>query len=236
MGLENKVAVIAGATGGLGRVVTQQLAEHGVRVALLGSDADRLNALAGELKLQSGAYSTHALQVEDRDAVFATAQRVKDAFGRVDALFNFVGGWLGGKTAYELEVQGLTDMLNQHVWTTFHLIQAFVPHMLENKWGRLATVSPPNSQFPQPKRGAYAAAKAAQEALMLGLAQELKGTGVTSNVIVITAIDAKHERDTAPNEKNALWTTPEEISAALLYLLSEEAHVVNGQRIVLYGG
>jgi NAD(P)-dependent dehydrogenase (short-subunit alcohol dehydrogenase family) len=236
MGLENKVAVIAGATGGLGRVVTQKLAAQGMRVALLGSDVDRLNALVTELNLSEGTFSTHALQVEDRDAVFETARAVMEKFGQVDALLNFVGGWLGGKTVVEIEAQGLTDMLNQHVWTTFHLMQAFVPHMLENKWGRLATVSAPNSLFPQPKRAAYAAAKAAQEAFMLGLAQEVKGTGVTSNVLVVQAIDAKHERDTAPSEKNALWTTPEEISAALLYLLSDEAHVVNGQRIVMYGG
>ncbi len=236
MGLEKQVAVIAGATGGLGRVVTQQLAAKGMSVALLGSDAERLSALTRELNLQEGTFSTHALNVEDRDAVFAAAQAVQEKFGRVDALLNFVGGWMGGKDLIDIEPQGFTDMLNQHVWTTIHLTQAFVPHMLVNKWGRLATVSPPNSLFPAPKRAAYAAAKAAQEALMLGLAQELKGTGVTANIIVIVAIDAKHERDTAPSEKNAQWTTPEEIAAQLLYLLSDEAHTINGQRIVLYGG
>jgi 3-oxoacyl-[acyl-carrier protein] reductase len=236
MDFSDKVAVIAGATGGLGRVVTQQLAAKGIRVALLGSDAERLAALASDLKLEEGKYSTHALNVEDRDAVFSTAKAVMEKFGRVDALFNFVGGWLGGKNLVELEPKDLSDMFSQHVWTTFHLTGAFVPHMLTNKWGRLATVSPPNSLLPQPKRAAYASAKAAQEAMMLGLAQELKGTGVTSNVIVIVAIDAKHERDTAPTPKNSEWTTPEEIAAALLYLLSDEAHVVNGQRIILYGG
>jgi hypothetical protein len=59
---------------------------------------------------------------------------------------------------------------------------------------------------------------------------------VTANVLVVAAIDAKHERDTAPSPKNADWTTPEEISAMLSYLLSDEARVVNGQRIVMFGG
>lgn len=236
MALTGKVAVVAGATGGLGRIVTQQLAANGMHVALIGSDAQRLSGLAGDLKLETGKYSTHALNVEDRDAVAASAQAVMEKFGHVDALFNFVGGWVGGKDLVEMDPKDLSDMLSQHVWTTFHLTQAFVPHMLANKWGRLATISPPNSLVPQPKRAAYASAKAAQEAIMLGLAQELKGTGVTSNVIVIVAIDAKHERDTAPTPKNAEWTTPEEISAALLYLLSDQAHTINGQRIMLYGG
>lgn len=236
MGLENRVAVIAGATGGLGQVVTAQLAAKGMSLALLGSDAERLNALTGKLNLSAERTATYAINVEDRAAVFATAEGVKERFGRVDALFNFVGGWLGGKTLLELDENDFNSMLNQHFWTTFHLTQAFVPHLLENHWGRIATISPPNSLVPQPKRAAYAAAKAAQEALMLGLAQELRGTGVTSNVIVIVAIDAKHERDTMSTEKNAQWTTPEEIAGALLYLLTDEAHVVNGQRILLYGG
>jgi len=236
MGLENKVVVIAGATGGLGRVVTQRMAAHGMNVALLGSDADRLNALAGDLKLGEGTYSTHAVQVEDRNAVIETAGAVTAKHGRVDGLFNFVGGWVGGKDVVELPAEDLSSMLNQHLWTTFNLMQAFVPAMIANKFGRIASVSPPNSLFPVAKRGAYAAAKAAQEALLLGIAQELKGTGVTANVIVVAAIDAKHERDTAPTPKNVDWSTPEEISATLLYLLSDEAHGINGQRLVLYGG
>lgn len=236
MALENKVAVIAGATGGLGRVVTQALAAKGVKVALIAGDEERLKTLVTDLKLAEGQSSTHALQVEDRDAVLAAAQAVVEKFGQVDALFNFVGGWTGGKDVVDLPAEDLSSMLSQHLWTTFHLTQAFVPHMLANKWGRLATVSPPNSLFPVAKRGAYASAKAAQEALLLGLAQELKGTGVTANVLVVAAIDAKHERDTAPTPKNAEWSTPEEISAMLLYLMSDEAHTINGQRIVLYGG
>lgn len=236
MGLENRVAVIAGATGGLGHVVTTQLAARGMNLALLGTDAKRLSTLAHGLHLPPERYSTHNLNVEDRAAVFAAAEAVKERFGRVDALFNFVGGWLGGKTVMELVPDELNGMLSQHLWTTFHLTQAFVPLLLANKWGRVATISPPNSMLPQPKRAAYAAAKAAQEALMLGLAQELRGTGVTSNVIVIVAIDAKHEREMMPNERNVQWTTPEEIAGALLYLLTDEANVINGQRILLYGG
>ncbi len=236
MGLENRVVVIAGATGGLGRIVTQTLAAKGMRVALLSSDAERLTALTRELNLEPENFSCHAVDAQQRDAVFETARTVQSKFGRVDALFNFVGGWLGGKTLVELAPQNLSDMFDQHVWTTFHLLQAFVPLLLTNGWGRIATVSPPNSLSPQPNRAAYASAKAAQEALLLGLAQELKGTGVTANIVVIKAIDAKHERDTAPTPSNAEWSTPEEISAALLYLLSDAAHGVNGQRLVLYGG
>lgn len=74
----------------------------------------------------------------------------------------------------------------------------------------------------------------AQEALMLTLARELVGSGVTANILQVRTIDAKYERDEQPMPKNANWTTPEEITAAILYLCSDEAHVVNGARIPLY--
>jgi NAD(P)-dependent dehydrogenase (short-subunit alcohol dehydrogenase family) len=70
---------------------------------------------------------------------------------------------------------------------------------------------------------------------MLSLAQELKGTGVTSNIISVKAIDVEHARENAPTKRNASWATPEEITAAMLYLCSEDAKLVNGAVIPIYG-
>jgi NAD(P)-dependent dehydrogenase (short-subunit alcohol dehydrogenase family) len=81
----------------------------------------------------------------------------------------------------------------------------------------------------------YAAAKAAQDTLMLTLAKELAGTGVTANVLQVRTIDTAHERDRARSEKNAAWSTPEEISAAILYLCTDAAQGINGARLPLYG-
>jgi hypothetical protein len=72
------------------------------------------------------------------------------------------------------------------------------------------------------------------EALMLSLAQEVKGSGVTANLILVKTIDVKHEREINPSKENAGWTSPEEISATLLHLCNEEAGVINGARIPLY--
>jgi len=71
---------------------------------------------------------------------------------------------------------------------------------------------------------------------VLSLAREVANTGVTANILQVKTIDAAHERDRQPAPKNAAWTTPEEITAAILYLCSDEAHVINGARIPLYGG
>jgi NAD(P)-dependent dehydrogenase (short-subunit alcohol dehydrogenase family) len=89
--------------------------------------------------------------------------------------------------------------------------------------------------MPAAKVSAYAVGKAAEEALLLTLAREVAGTGVTVNVLQVRVIDTAHERDSAPSAKNVAWTTPEEIAAAVRFLCSDAARVVNGARIPLYG-
>jgi NAD(P)-dependent dehydrogenase (short-subunit alcohol dehydrogenase family) len=129
----------------------------------------------------------------------------------------------------------VSEMLQQHLWTTLHLTQAFVPQFVANHWGRVVVISSPQAASPAADNAAYGIAKAAQETLMLALAEEVKGSGVTANVLRVRAIDATHERDQKHVPENAAWTTPEEIASAILYLCSDEAQVVNGARIPLYG-
>lgn len=235
MTIENRVAVITGATGGLGRVVAERFAGLGARLALLSTNADKLSVLAQDLRLPSERWLTHALDLRDPGAVRAAADTVIQRFGRVDMLFNLVGGWIGGRWVVDAAASDVEDMLNQHVWTTFNVAQAFVPHLIANHWGRVIVVSSPTATQPSANSAPYAAAKAAQETLMLTLAQEVAGTGVTANIIQVRTIDMQHERERTPSAQNAFWTTPEEIAAAMLYLCSDEGQVVNGARIPLYG-
>ena len=148
---------------------------------------------------------------------------------------HLVGGWTGGKSVVEVDPGDVSDMLQQHVWSTFYMAQTFIPHLINNKWGRVIIISSPFAASPRAKGAPYAMGKAAQEALILTLAQELKGTGVTSNIILVKTIDVKHARENDPSAKNAFWTTPEEITNAILYLCSDEAKMLNGARLPLYG-
>ena len=233
MTLENRVVVITGAAGGLGRVVTKTMAQHRARLALIGSHAERLSQLAAELEAPA---FTYAGNLAEAQAAQAAAQAVVEKYGQVDAVLHLVGGWTGGKPVTETPAADLAEMLQQHVWTTFYTAQAFVPHMVRNRWGRLIVVSSPTALRPTAKSSPYAVGKAGQQALMLTLAQELKGTGVTANSILVSAIDTAHERKTAPTPKNANWAAPEDIAELMVYLCSDEAQLVNGAQLPLYGG
>jgi NAD(P)-dependent dehydrogenase (short-subunit alcohol dehydrogenase family) len=236
MKARDRVAVITGATGNLGKVAAQAIAAEGARLVLTGTNAERLDALAGELDLPSDRLLTGVFDFTEPQAAGQCAERVLEKFGRVDILLHLVGGWTGGKPLAEVPSTDLADMLDQHVWTTFYLAQAFVPRLVANGWGRIVVVSSPYATSPGANMGPYAAAKAAEEALVLTVAKEVARTGVTANVLQVRSIDAKHERDREPTPKNANWTTPEEIASALLYLCSDDAQVVNGARIPLHGG
>jgi NAD(P)-dependent dehydrogenase (short-subunit alcohol dehydrogenase family) len=236
MSLEGRVAIISGATGGLGPVVARRLLDDGARLALLARSSAKLDALAAELGDGAQRLMTRALDLRDTDAAGAAVEAVRERFGDVQILAHLVGGYSAGTPLAEAGRGELAVMLDQHVWTTFNLVRALAPHLIAGGWGRVVAVSPTTVATPGPDMAPYVTAKGGQEALLMALARELKGTGATANVLVVRAIDVQHIRDREPSPKTAAWTTPEEIAAAIVYLCSDEARVVNGARIPLNGG
>jgi NAD(P)-dependent dehydrogenase (short-subunit alcohol dehydrogenase family) len=233
--LDERVTVITGATGGLGRVVAHRLAGTDARLALVSSNFEKLGLLKQELNLPPDRVLLVPVDLRQPDAAECILDAVIGRFGRADVLLHFVGGWIGGKPVAQVNPEDVSSMLQQHLWTTFYLAKVFGSHLAANGWGRIIVVSSPSAVTPPANGAPYAIGKSAQETLMLTLAEEFKGTGVTANVLRVRSIDVEHERDRQPSPKTTSWTTPEEIAAAILYLCSDEAGVVNGARIPLYG-
>jgi NAD(P)-dependent dehydrogenase (short-subunit alcohol dehydrogenase family) len=228
MDLSGRVAVVTGATGGLGRTVARTFAEHGAGLALLSSDQSKLDALAHSLEVPAERCLTHAADLRDPAAVGRAADAVSQRLGDASILAHLVGGWVGGTELAGTPADDLRNMLDQHVWTTFHLLQAFVPQLVRSSAGRVFVVSSPVTLNPSAKSAPYAAAKSAEEALVLTLAEELKGSGVTANVLQVRAIQV----DGGSGSGGA---RPDEIVAAMLYLCSPEGGRVNGARLPLVG-
>lgn len=234
--LRDRVALITGAAGGLGPVVAADLAAHGARLGLVGSSWERLDRLTADLALLEGRWATVAADLRDEETTRAAVAEVTERLGPPTILVHLVGGWTGGKALVDLVAADLASMLDQHAWSTFNVLRAVVPGMISTGWGRIIAVSSPAAADPPARTAAYAAGKAAQEAILASLSKDLSGTGVTVNVLRVVAIDVAHERDRQPSARNAGWTTPEEIAAAIRYLCSPEAGVVSGARLALVGG
>lgn len=218
--MTERVLVITGATGALGKLAAQTFASRRDSLVLLSRNRAELDSLARDLNLPSERLFARAVDLLDAPTLRATAEAAAAKFGRVHALIHLVGGWTGGKTIAATPAEDFASMLNQHAWTTFHLFQTFAPLLAPR--GRVLIVSSPLAASPAAKMGAYAAAKAAQETLALTLAEELREQGVTANILQVKSIDAK---------ATGKGTPPQAIVAKMEDLLSEEAGFAAGVRI-----
>lgn len=232
---DGRVVLITGATGALGRAAARAFAGDGARLGLVGRDAGRLEALAGDLGLADGSWLPAVADVTDGAAAREAVATVVAGFGRIDVLLHLVGGWAGGTALADEDPATLTRMFDQHAWSTFHVTRAVVPGMTERGWGRIVAVTSSLTAKPGPRSGPYVAAKAAQEALLRVVAREVADRGVTVNVVAVKVIDTEHARETAPSAKNAGWTTPREIVDTMRFLCSDDGAAINGARIPLDG-
>lgn len=234
MSIKNRVVVITGATGGLGRVVTKQFADQGARLVLVGTSLERVQSLEDVLKLHKERILTSVADLCQPERTSDLVRQTLERFGRIDILLHLVGGWSGGKSVTESRNEQVESMLQQHLWTTYHLTRGILPIMLPNRWGRILAVSSPLASEPVADMAPYAIGKAAQETLLRTIAEEVKGSGVTANILLVKKIDVEHARDRKPDNENSSWTTPEDISSVLSFLSSDEARTINGARIPLY--
>jgi NAD(P)-dependent dehydrogenase (short-subunit alcohol dehydrogenase family) len=232
MNLQGQVAILTGATGATGQVLAARLGQLGARLALLSSDAGKLAALSARLALPAEQVLTFAGDLRQPAAAAQAAQAIQARWGRAALLAHLVGGWSGGQTLLEAAPQETAALLDQHLWSTLHSLRAFLPLLQANGWGRVVLVSSPFAQQPAAKGGPYAIAKAAQEALLLTLAQELAGSPITANILQVRSIDPAPSQPAAAQRAS---TTPAEIVAAIEYLCSEPGSRLNGARLPLYG-
>ena len=223
--MANRVIVITGATGVLGRVVSAHFAESGARLALLARSEEEVAALAAELPGGAARHAGFAADLGDAASARATAAAVRERLGPPAVLLHLVGGYAGGTPFIDGDDEEFRHLLDLNLWSTIHAIRAFLPDVIAAEHGRIVTVSAYVAAAPTPKHAAYSATKAAVEALTISVARDLAGTTATSNVVVLRAIG-----DEKPTEQR-----PEEIAAVMAWLSSPEAGTINGQRIPLIG-
>ncbi|MDQ1323014.1 MAG: hypothetical protein QG587_348 [Chloroflexota bacterium] len=232
---ETLAVLVTGATGPAGRAVARRFLADGARVALNGSDPGRLADAAAEMGTPSDRVLTVPGDLTDPVRAGGVVATVERAFGRVDVVAHLVGGWVGGTEVAELEHDEVRRMLDQHLWTTLHMLQAALPGMRARGFGRVVGVSSPFAATPGPGGASYAIAKAAEEVLLRTVAREAAMDGVTANILLVRTLDDERSRAARPNARTAGWTTPDELADAIAWLASPAAAAVNGARIPLDG-
>ncbi|MFQ6099898.1 MAG: SDR family NAD(P)-dependent oxidoreductase [Anaerolineae bacterium] len=233
--LHDKVVLITGATGALGSAVAREFARTEARLALNGRSERKLERLVAVIGLPAECICTVAADVTQAEGIESLVEAVVERFGRVDVLLNTVGGWSGGKPVGETPVEEWNRMLALNLRSAFLLSRAVLPHMLEAGWGRVVHVSSKSAVAPRAKQAAYAVSKMGLITLTEVIAAEVKGTGVTANVILPSIIDTPANRDAMPRADPRKWVEPEHIAATMHFLCSDGAASINGARIPIYG-
>ena len=154
---------------------------------------------------------------------------------KLDVLVNTVGGYAGGTKFWEADEKVISRMLSLNLQTGYTLCRSIVPIMLGQKSGAIINIAAKAGVDPAPGAGAYSASKAAALAMMASLAADLKGSGVRVNSILPSIIDTAPNRQAMPKADFSKWPKPEQIARVILFLSSDEASVIHGASIPVYG-
>ena len=233
--MQGKVVLVAGGTGGLGKAVTLAFLNAGAKVAVTYIKDDELAALRSKAGDRVASLTAHSVNVTDDTSVSSALQRLAADYGRIDILVNTVGAYAGGRKLWETDPKVFSHMLDLNLRSGYLLARHAVPVMLTQKNGAIVNIAAKAAFDHAAGASAYAASKAAAVAMMDCLAEDLKGTGVRVNSVLPSIIDTPANRHAMPNADFVKWPKPEEIARVILFLCSEEASLIHGAAIAVYG-
>jgi NAD(P)-dependent dehydrogenase (short-subunit alcohol dehydrogenase family) len=232
---DGKVVVVAGGTGSLGRAVCLAFLEEGAHVVVTYRKQEEFVALKNAANAKAARLEGQVVDVTDEVAVSRVIDGVVGQHARLDALVNAAGGYAGGVNLWEAETKVLDQMLALNLRSGYALARAAVRAMLKQGQGSIVNVAAKAAVDHFPGAGAYVASKAAAVALLDSLAAEVKGSGVRVNSVLPSIIDTEANRKAMPNANFAKWPKPAEIARVILFLCSDDAKVIHGASIPVYG-
>lgn len=230
-----KFVLVAGGTGGLGRAVSLAFLEEDAKVTVTYRKPEELDALKKAAGAKSMSLEGERVDVTDETAVAQLIDRIVAQHGRLDALVNTVGGYAGGTKLWELDTKVFEQMLALNLRSGYALARAGARIMLKQGSGAIVNVAAKAAVDHGGGAAAYSASKAAAVAMMDSLAADLKGSGVRVNSVLPSIIDTEANRKAMPKADFAKWPKPEEIARVIVFLCSEQAKVIHGAAVHVYG-
>jgi 3-oxoacyl-[acyl-carrier protein] reductase len=257
LGLRDRVAIVTGASRGIGRQIAIDFAREGSHLVLNARNAAALESTAHECEAHGVRVVRVVADLFDHDAAPLVAERAVDELGRIDILVNNAGG--GGDA---MRLQKLTNEDWQHgfelnFFSCVRMTSACLPVMLERNWGRIVSLSSTYGVEPGPYFGPYSAAKAALLNYSKNLSRAFSAQGVLANCVIpgVTITEAINEtaeaaaaaQGTTPDEVMAKmmqrdpvsmgrFGDPQEVAAAVVFLASEAASWITGATLAVDGG
>ena len=241
--LQGRVALVTGASQGIGRAVALELARAGALVAVAARNEARLAEVVAEIEAAGGQAAAFALDVASEESIKAGAKAVIERFTKVEILVNNAGITRDG-LAMTMKRADWDEVLGTNLTGAFLLTQALLRPMLKNRWGRIINISSVVGRTGQGGQVNYAASKAGLIGMTRSLAREVASRGITVNAVAPGYIETAMTSKLDEKQRTAIMTsiplgragTEAEIAEAVSFLASESAGYITGHVLDVNGG
>jgi 3-oxoacyl-[acyl-carrier protein] reductase len=243
MTLSGRVALVTGASQGIGRACARKLAQSGAAVALAARGQEKLQALADEISAAGGKAAAFTLDVGDEEQIKSTFKAAIAQFGKVDILVNNAG-ITRDQLVMRMKRADWDAVLNTNLTSAYLCTQQAIGSMLKQRWGRIINITSIFGQTGQAGQANYAASKAGLIGLTMAIAREVSSRSITCNAVAPGFIETAMTSGLADDFKeNAIKMiplgrvgSPEDVANAVAFLASEEASYITGHVLNVNGG
>jgi 3-oxoacyl-[acyl-carrier protein] reductase len=241
--LNGKVALVTGASQGIGRAIALDLANHGATVALAARSLDKLEAVATEITAAGGSAQAFALDVSSEESIKSCAKAVLTGLGAVHILVNNAG-ITRDTLALRMKSTDFEDVLRANLTGAFLLTQAVISSMMKARWGRVINITSVVGETGAAGQANYAASKAGLIGLTKSLAREFASRSITVNAVAPGFIQTAMTDVLTDDQKAAIlahvplarYGVVEDIAAAVSFLASDAAGYITGHTLDVNGG
>jgi len=243
MTIAGRVALVTGASQGIGRVCALNLAAAGATVVVAARNQEKLNTLVGEISASGGKAKTAVMDVADEEQIKSGIKSAIAEFGKVDILVNNAG-ITRDQLVMRMKRADWDAVLNTNLTSAYVCIQQVIGSMLKQRWGRIINVTSIFGQIGQAGQANYAASKAGLIGLTMAIAREVASRNITCNAVAPGFIEtAMTSGFTDEFKQNALKMiplgrvgTPEDVAQAVRFLASDESSYITGHVLNVNGG
>ena len=242
-GVEGRVALVTGASRGIGRACALVLAAAGAKVALCARNCEKLQQLAAEIASHGGEAEAFKLDVANEDEIKAGVKAVIARFGKIDILVNNAGV-TRDQLVMRMKRADWDEVLNTNLTAPFLLTQAVIGSMLKQRWGRIINITSIFGQIGQAGQANYASSKAGLIGLTMAVAREVASRNITVNAVapgwietaMTSVLPAELKESMVKNIPLGHAGSDLDVAHAVRFLASEEAGYITGEVLKVNGG
>jgi NAD(P)-dependent dehydrogenase (short-subunit alcohol dehydrogenase family) len=227
-----KVVLITGGTGALGRAIAQAFGTSNATTVVTYIIDEEMEDIKTKIKTIAELVKA---DITKEDQAKKLVSHVINTHGRIDVLINVVGGYLGGKSVAELDETEWDKMMNMNLKSAFLISKHVIPLMVSVKRGKIVHISSRTGLKSDGYDSAYSASKSGLIRLVESISEEVKEHNINVNCILPSTIDTEANRKAMPNSDFSKWVKTGDLANLVLFLCSDEAKVINGAAIPVYG-